>query len=119
MIDNFISIKMIKKILFNIMLLKNQRLADLIFDDFLLINKKVYKKFDNIPYTGEMKIANGIDRFWMITNYKSGLPHGLFRRFFLDGSLMEKGFYDSGFKVGQWNGYNPDGSIDYSLTKTY
>lgn len=110
---------MIKKILFNIMLLKNQRLADLIFDDFLLIDEKVYKKFDDVPYTGEMKIPNGKYKFWMIANYKNGLPHGLCKRFFLNGLLMEKGFYTSGFRTGQWNGYNHDGSIDYSLTKTY
>ena len=109
----------LKKILFLLKLLKSQSIADLIFDDFLLIDEKVYKKFDDIPFTGEMKIANGKDTFWMITNYKSGLPDGLYRRFFSDGSLMEKGFYVSGFRTGQWNGYNHDGSIDYSLTKTY
>ena len=61
--------------------------------------------------TGEIKIANGKDKFWMITNYKSGLPDGLYIDFFkwLNNG---KGFYDSGFKVGQWNGYYQDGSID-------
>ena len=108
-----------KKLLFIFRFLKSQSIADLIFDDFLLINEKVYKKFNDIPYTGEIKIANGKDKFWMITNYRSGLPDGLYRRFFSNGSLMEKGFYDSGKRIGQWNGYNHDGSIDYSLTKTY
>ena len=109
----------LKKILFLLKLLKSQSIADLIFDDFLLINKKVYKKFDDIPYTGAIRIANGKRKYWMITNYKSGLPHGLYRRFFSDGSLMEKGFYVAGCRVGQWNGYNHDGSIDYSLKKTH
>ena len=108
-----------KKIVNILKLLNGQSIADLIFDDFLLIDGKVYKKFNDIPYTGEIKIANGKDKFWMISNYKSGLPDGLYRRFFSNGSLMEKGFYDSGFKVGQWNGYYQDGSIDYTLTKNY
>ena len=108
-----------KKIVNILKLLNGQSIADLIFDDFLLIDGKVYKKFNDIPYTGEIKIANGKDKFWMITNYKSGLPDGLYIRFFSNGSLMEKGFYDSGFKVGQWNGYYQDGSIDYTLTKNY
>ena len=106
-----------KKIVNILNLLKGQSIADLIFDDFLLMDGKVYKKFNDVPYTGEIKIANGKDKFWMITNYKSGLPDGLYIRFFSNGSIMEKGFYDSGFKVGQWNGYYQDGSIDYTLTK--
>ena len=109
----------LKKILFLLKLLKSQSIADLIFDDFLLIDEKVYKKFDDIPFTGEMKIANGKDTFWMITNYKSGLPDGLYRRFFSDGSLMEKGLYQSGNRIGQWNGFYQNGSINYNITKSY
>ena len=110
---------MVKKIVNVLKLLKSQNIADLIFDDFLLINEKVYKKFDDIPYTGEIKIPNGKNKFWMITNYENGLPHGLSKRFFSDGSLMEKGLYDRGYRAGQWNGYYPNGSINYTITKLY
>ena len=108
-----------KKLLFIINLIKTQSITDLIFEKFVVFNNKVYKKFNEIPYTGKIKTRNGKDKFWMITNYKSGLPDGLYIRFFSNGSLMEKGFYDNGFKVGQWNGYYQDGSIDYTLTKNY
>ena len=108
-----------KKLLFIIKLLKSHNIVDLIFDEFLLINEKIYKKFDDVPVTGEMKIPNGKDKCWMITNNQNGLPHGLYRRFLLDGSLMEKGLYISGLRLGKWNGYNPNGSINYTLTKTY
>ena len=108
-----------KKLLFIIKLLKSHNIVDLIFDEFLLINEKIYKKFDDVPFTGEMKIPNGKNKFWMITNYENGLPHGLSKRFFSDGSLMEKGFYISGLRVGKWNGYNPNGSINYTITKLY
>lgn len=115
----FKKFRFIHKFFFILKLLKSQSIADLIFDDFLLIDEKVYKKFDDTPYTGEMKIANGKDKFWMITHYKSGLLHGLHRRFFLDGSLMEKGLYQSGKRIGQWNGFYQNGSINYNMTKSY
>ena len=108
-----------KKLLFIFRLLKSQSIVDLIFDDFLLINKKVYKKFKDIPYTGKIKIPNGKNKFWMITNYKNGLPHGLHKRFFLDGSLMEVGCFKKGNRKGQWKGFHLDGSIDYTITKIY
>ena len=108
-----------KKLLFIINLIKTQSITDLIFEKFVVFNNKVYKKFNEIPYTGKIKTRNGKDKFWMITNYKNGLPHGLHKRFFLDGSLMERGYYKSGRRIGQWNGYYPDGSINYSMTKLY
>ena len=114
----FLTISM-KKLLLIIKVFKSQSVADLIFDDFVIFNEKVYRKFDVVPYTGVIKTSNGKNKFWMISNYKNGLPHGLHKRFFFDGSIMEKGFYDSGYRIGQWNGYYPDGSINYNLTKTY
>ena len=110
---------MMKKIVNVLKLLKSQSIADLIFDDFLLIDEKVYKKFDDIPYTGEMKIANGKDKFWMITNYKSGIPHGLYRRYFLDGTLMETGMYKHGYKTGKWEGFYQDGTINFTMTNVH
>ena len=108
----------IKKLLF-ILKLINQNIKDLIFDDFLLIDGILYKKFSDVPYNGEKKSSNGKYKFWMLTNYKNGLAHGLHKRFFLDGSVMETGIYKKGLREGEWKGYYPDGSIDYTLTKTY
>ena len=100
-------------------LLKDHDLTELLFDDFLVRDGKVYKKFSDVPYTGEIKTKNGKDKFWMKTNYKDGLKHGLYQRFFLDGSLMETGMYKKGNRTGQWKGYYPDGSVDYTITNCY
>ena len=108
-----------RKILFFLKLLKNHNIVDLLFDDYLFRDGKVYKKFSDVPYTGKIKSPNGKDKFWMTTNYKNGLAHGLYQRFFLDGSLMETGMYKKGDREGEWKGYYPDGSIDYTITKTY
>ena len=100
-------------------LLKHHNILQLIFKDYLFRNRKVYKRLSDIPFTGVIKTPNGKDKFWTLTNYKNGLEHGLHQRFFLDGSLMETGIYKKGFREGEWKGYYPDGSIDYTLTKTY
>ena len=108
-----------KKIFFILKLLKNHNIVNLLFDDFLFRNGKVYKKFSDVPYTGEIKSPNGKDNFWIITNYKDGLAHGLYQRFFLDGSLMETGMYIKGNREGEWKGFYANGSIDYTITKNY
>ena len=108
-----------KKILFILNLLKHHSILQLIFKDYLFRNGKIYKRLSDIPFTGVIKIPNGKDKFWLITNYKDGLAHGLSQSFFLDGSVKQTGMYDKGDRTGKWIGYYPDGSIDYTITTTY
>ena len=105
--------------LFIIKLFKHHSILDLIFDDFLFRDEKIYKKFSDIPFTGRIKSPNGKDKFWLITNYKDGLAHGLSQSFFLDGSVKQTGMYDKGDRTGKWIGYYPDGSIDYTMTSIF
>ena len=105
--------------LFIIKLFIRHSILDLIFDDFLSRDKKIYKKFSDIPFTGRIKSPNGKNKFWLITNYKDGLAHGLYQKFFQDGSIMHTGVYEKGNRTGKWNGYHPDGSFDYTITTIY
>ncbi len=86
---------------------------------YLIEDEKAHKKFDDIPYTGEIKTPNGKDKFSMITFYQNGLPHGLHKRFFLNGSLMETGTHKKGNRTGERNGYYTDCSVDPTITKLY
>lgn len=43
-----------------------------------------------------------------------GNDHGPYFRYYPDGSLDEKGSFDTGLKSGDWKKYYPDGSLEYS-----
>ena len=108
-----------KNILFIFKLLKHHNILQLFFKDYLLRNGKLYKGFSDTPFTGIIKIPNGKETFLNITNYENGLAHGLSQSLFLDGSVKQTGMYEKGNRTGKWIGYYPDGSIDYTITKTY
>ena len=62
--------------------LQHQNILQLIFKNYLLRNRKIFKELSNIPFIGVIKTRNGKDTFWRITNYKNGLANGLSQFFF-------------------------------------
>lgn len=50
--------------------------------------------------------------YWMSTQ-KIGNEHGFYERFYSDGQLELKGYYDSGYMNGKWEKYYRSGKIEY------
>jgi len=74
------------------------------FDDLVFRNGLYYKKFTDIPFTGEITgQAQG--------NYKNGLKHGDWVIYYSDGQLQSKGKYIDGHREGIWERYDEHGTI--------
>lgn len=50
--------------------------------------------------------------FWVETNL-IGNEHGSYERYYSDGSLEEKGDYDTGYKTGEWKKFYRSGTPEY------
>lgn len=50
--------------------------------------------------------------YWIDTNL-IGNEHGLYERYYDNGVLEEKGFFDSGFKIGDWEKFYRSGKQEY------
>ena len=102
-------------------------------DDFVKRNNLYYKKFTDVPFTGEIsgkrngKFKKGKkDGLWETyyengqllfkENYKNGKRDGLSEWYLLDGQLSEKGNYKDGKKDGLWEWFNEDGSLKKTET---
>ena len=91
-------------------------------DDLLLRNDLYYKKFTDIPFTGQVfgkekgRLKDGVkEGYWeeydedgLLTakgKFKNGKKDGIWEGY-------EKGKYDSGNKVGIWEYYSKDGQLE-------
>ena len=110
---------------------------ELTMGDLVQRNDLYYKKFTNVPFTGEISgiqsgnLKNGkMDGEWSkyfdngqllsVRNYKDGKLHGLsedYRRYGEGVQLSETGNYKNGKKEGLWEFFNKDGSL--KKTETY
>ena len=79
-------------------------------DDLVTRNALHYKKFTNVPFTGEIScLENG--------SFKKGKKNGLWEKYYKNGQLWVKGNYKDGIKDGLWEFFNKDGSL--KKTETY
>ena len=79
------------------------------FDDLVFRNGLYYKKFTDIPFTGQI---TGQQQ----GNFKNGLQHGDWVTYYSDGQLLSKGKYIDGHREGVWERYDEYGTI-YEIGK--
>ena len=63
-----------------------------------------YKKFSDVPFSGK------VEGKYQVT-FKSGKKEGLFLRYWDNGQLHLKGFYQNGKKINLWITYHANGNI--------
>ena len=66
------------------------------FDDLVKLNGLMYKKFTDVPFTGELD--EGLER----GNFKNGKREGPWAWYFEDGQLEAKGDFSNGEMQGPW-----------------
>jgi hypothetical protein len=106
-------------------------------DDLIYIDGLAYKKFTDVPFTGEVDegehrgaIKNGIFEgpwvgYWpngrveFKGTFKNGQREGPWVRFSIIGQLWLKGAFKNGKPEGPWLWYNEDGATDEDLSGTY
>ena len=105
----------------------------LTIDDLVERNDLYYKKFTNVPFTGEIsaiesgKFKNGVkDGEWTtyyergqleyILNYKDGKEEGHWELYDKNGQLRSKGNYKNGKRQGLWEYFFIDGSLKKTET---
>jgi len=73
-------------------------------DDLVIRNNLYYKKFTDIPFTGQItgRVQGDI---------KNGLKHGDWITYYQSGQLLSKGKYIDGLREGVWETYNENGTI--------
>jgi hypothetical protein len=106
----------------------------LTIDDLVKTKGLYYKKFNDVPFTGEItgiesgEFKDGVrDGVWKIYhesgrleikgNFKDGKEEGLFEVYHQNGQLKEKGNFKDGEKDGLWELFNRDGTLE--RTDTY
>ena len=76
----------------------------LTIDDLVERNDLYYKKFTNIPFTGEVSgITNG--------KFKNGKKYGEWLIYHKNGQLWMKGIHKEGKRDGFWEIYTNDGEL--------
>ena len=105
-------------------------------DDLVITDGLHYKKFFDVPFTGEVtgkgqgKIRNGKrDGPWVIyydngriekrETYKDGKKDGPWVSYHFNGRLRWEGTYKDGNRDGPWVDYNRYGTVDERYTGTY
>ena len=83
--------------------------GDLVFNE---IEGVFYKKFTDVPFTGEV---TG-ERQGKLKNGKKKGPWGNYHE---NGKLFSKGTYKNGKREGPWFGCNYDGTVDKEWTGTF
>ena len=103
----------------------------LTMDDLVKREEIYYKKFTDVPFTGE--VDEGVDRgsikngkaegSWVIyfgdgqvrqrVNFKNGMLHGSYVSFHSNGQLFLKGDYVNGKQEGHWVWHYPSGQLSY------
>ena len=112
----------------------------LTMDDLVERDGIYYKKFGDVPFTGEVKgvhsgitagkLKNGrregnwIDywkhgQLWYKGNFTNGREEGSWISYWGNGQLMYRGDFKNGRKEGSWNSYMEDGTIWKNRTGTY
>ena len=79
-------------------------------DDLVERNDLYYKKFSDVPFTGEV---SGMES----GKFKNGKKNGEFVRFYENGQLSSTGNYKDGEQDGLYQFFNKDGSLQ--LTETW
>ena len=74
-------------------------------DDLVHREGLYYKKFTDVPFTGE------IDEGPHKGKFKDGFPDGHWILYYEDGELLEKGDFKDGDKVGLWVSYHKNGQL--------
>ena len=80
------------------------------FDDLVEINHLYYKKFANVPFTGE--IVGRYSRNIVNGNFKDGKEHGLWKLYYENGQLGIKVNFNDGKKDRVWEYYRQDGQLE-------
>ena len=76
----------------------------LTLEDLVLRNNRYYKKFTDVPFTGEIfGLENG--------RFKNGELEGFWKYYYKDGQLRNKGNYKDGKKDGLWETYYENGQL--------
>ena len=108
----------------------------LTLEDLVLRNNLYYKKFTDVPFTGEIfglengRFKNGeLEGFWKYYykdgqlrnkgNYKDGKKDGLWEFYQGPSSLWHKGHYKDGKEEGLWEWFLMDGTVDQVNTNTF
>ena len=81
-------------------------------DDLVLREGLWYKKFTDVPFSGEIKGR-------ISGSFINGKFDGLFVHYWENGQLQTKGVYKDGKKEGQWVYFFNDGTVLESMTGTY
>ena len=81
-------------------------------DDLVLRNDTWYKKFNDVPFTGEIsgRISGG---------FVNGKFDGLFVHYWPNGQLQTKGVYADGKKEGYWVYFFDNGTPLDAMTGTF
>ena len=100
----------------------------LTLEDLVLRNNLYYKKFTDVPFTGEIfglengRFKNGeLEGFWKYyykdgqlssnRNYKDGKKDGLWETYYENGQLKTKGNYKDGIREVPMEHYDEDGKL--------
>ena len=78
-------------------------------DDLVITNGLYYKKFINVPFTGEV---TGLEQ----GQFKDGKPDGPWVFYYDNGQLSLEGTYKDGKADGPWISFNKDGTVDEKNT---
>ena len=81
-------------------------------DDLVEREGLFYKKFTNVPFTGEM---TGLEQ----GQIKDGVKDGPWVYYHDNGQLRSEGDYKNGKEDGPWVGYHKDGTVNEDFTGTY
>ena len=81
-------------------------------DDLVYREGTYYKKFTDVPFTGQVGGKNQ-------GSIKNGKKEGYWVRYHDNGQLKTKGDYKDGNLEGYWVGYKEDGSVITPLTGTF
>ena len=85
----------------------------LTLDDLVERGGVFYKKFTDIPFTGEL------DEKTIRGSFKDGREEGSWVMYWDNGKLMSKGEYKNGRQEGLWKHFKKDGSVWKDHTGTY
>jgi len=105
-------------------------------DDLVERRGIYYKKFSDVPFTGETdgfwrgsfkdgKREGSFEFYWESGdlrtkgNFKDNQRHGFWISYFENGQLFFKGEYKNGNEEGYWEEYRKDGSVLRRRTGTY
>ncbi len=107
------SIKMTKNIIIPLVLMCLMSFPGwgVTYDDLVKREGLYYKKFSDIPFTGEMVRYHDNGQLWRKGNYKNGKEEGTWVYYWDNGQLRMKGNYTNGKEEGTWEYYHKNGQL--------